>query len=221
MPLASRDRRLRTEREICATRPGGINVGIESGSCSGSSGIYVNGTVDVHSFTYNGSELGYSYAPYSGGSGTGVIGFGALGSGSDLSPFALEALPLAGSWASTGIRNAALGMALNGALVGVGGLIDMGAEALLTEEESAATDVSQVKFGSNANQAYHTFRHVEEAGIDTQAAENAIRNDLAGKGFSLPQGRTTGQVYVQGRVLQYNAYKFPDGTINVGRITVH
>jgi len=67
----------------------------------------------------------------------------------------------------------------------------------------------------------HTFRHVEEAGIDTQAAENAIRNDLAGKGASLPQGRTTGQVYVQGRVLQYNAYKFLDGTINVGRITVH
>jgi hypothetical protein len=133
----------------------------------------------------------------------------------------LEALPLVGNWASTGIRNAAENMAINGALVGIGGLIDMGAEALLTEEGSAATDVSQVKFGSNSNQAYHTFRHVEEAGIDTQAAENAIRNDLAGKRASLPQGRTTGQVYVQGRVLQYNAYKFPDGTINVGRITVH
>lgn len=162
-----------------------------------------------------------TYAPPAGGRGAGVVGFGAPSSNSDLPPFALAALPLIGQWASTGIRNAAEGMAINGALVGIGGLIDMGAEALLTEEGSAATDVSQVKFGSNANQAYHTFRHVEEAGIDTRAAENAIRNDLAGKGASLPQGRTTGQVYVQGRILQYNAYKFLDGTINVGRITVH
>src|SRR5690348_16245728 len=73
--------------------PGGISVGVESGACSGSGGTYVNGTVDVNSLTYNGSELGYSYAPYSGGSGTGVIGFGAPASSSDLSPFALEALP--------------------------------------------------------------------------------------------------------------------------------
>ena len=87
--------------------------------------------------------------------------------------------------------------------------------------EGGAAGASEVKFGNNTNQSYHTFRHVEEAGINKQAAENAIRNDLAGKGASLPQGLTKGQVNVQGRVLEYNAYKFPDGTINVGRITVH
>ena len=38
---------------------------------------------------------------------------------------------------------------------------------------------------------------------------------------SLPQGLTTGQANVRGKVLQYNAYKLPDGTINVGPITVH
>jgi len=85
----------------------------------------------------------------------------------------------------------------------------------------AEAGAGQVKFGNNANQSYHTFRHVEEAGIDKQAAENAITNDLAGKQASLPQGLTTGQVNVEGRVLRYSAYKFPDGTINVGRITVH
>ncbi|HET7215934.1 MAG TPA: RHS repeat-associated core domain-containing protein [Terriglobia bacterium] len=117
--------------------PGGINVGVESGSCSGSGGVYVNGTVDVDSFTYNGSELGYSYAPYSGGSGAGVIGFGAPASSSDLSPFALEALPLTGSWASAGIRNAAITMGINGALVGVDVLLQAGVDTLTASEEAA------------------------------------------------------------------------------------
>jgi hypothetical protein len=103
---------------------------------------------------------------------------------------------------------------------GVRDLLGLGSEEA-AEEGAAATGAGQVKFGSNANQSYHTFRHLEEAGIDKQAAENAIRNDLAGKEASLPQGLTTGQVNVEERVLQYNAYKLPDGTINVGRITVH
>lgn len=79
---------------------------------------------------------------------------------------------------------------------------------------------STVVFGNNPNQDYHTFRHVEEAGIDKNAAEQAIRQDLAGKESSLPQGLTKGQVSVGGKTLEYNAYKLPDGTINVGRITV-
>lgn len=79
---------------------------------------------------------------------------------------------------------------------------------------------SKVRFGNNANQEYHTFRHVEEAGINKQAAEDAIRSDLAGKEDSLPQGLTNGQVQVGGRVLDYVAYKLSDGTMNVGRITV-
>jgi hypothetical protein len=78
-----------------------------------------------------------------------------------------------------------------------------------------------VRFGNNLNQDEHTFRHVEEAGIDKQAAEKAIREDLAGKEDSLPQGLTKGSVNVGGKTLEYNAYKLPDGTINVGRITVH
>jgi len=84
-----------------------------------------------------------------------------------------------------------------------------------------STGESKVKFGNNPNQEHHTFRHVEEAGIDKQAAEQAIRNDLAGNESTLPQGLTTRQVTVSGRTLQYNAFKLPGGTINVGRITVH
>nr|WP_242618417.1 RHS repeat-associated core domain-containing protein [Edaphobacter modestus] len=80
---------------------------------------------------------------------------------------------------------------------------------------------NKVRFGNNANQDYHTFRHVEDAGINRQSAESAIRNDLAGKENSLPQGLTTGEVSVGGKILRYNAFKLQDGTINVGRITVH
>jgi hypothetical protein len=80
--------------------------------------------------------------------------------------------------------------------------------------------VGGIRFGNNPNQEYHTFRHLEEAGIDKQAAADAITKDLSGKAESLPQGLTKGQVNVGGRTLDYNAYKLPDGTINVGRITV-
>ena len=80
--------------------------------------------------------------------------------------------------------------------------------------------VGGVRFGNNPDQERHAFRHVEEAGIDKTAAEDAIRNDLAGKERALPQGLTKGQVTVAGKTLEYHAYKMPDGTINVGRITV-
>jgi RHS repeat-associated protein len=86
---------------------------------------------------------------------------------------------------------------------------------------AAQAAAAAVKFGGNASQDYHTFRHVEDAGIDKQAAEKAIRQDLAGRESSLPQGLTKGHVTVGGKTLEYNAYKLPDGTINVGRITVH
>ena len=138
--------------------PGSIIVGVESGTCSGSGGVYVNGTVDQKSLTYNGSDLAYSYAPYSGGSGTGVIGFGAPASTSD----SLGALSLAGQWASTGIRDAAINMAINGALVGVGGLIDMGAEALLAEEETGWSG-----FASNEKLEAHFEKHGAEFGAGT------------------------------------------------------
>jgi RHS repeat-associated protein len=79
---------------------------------------------------------------------------------------------------------------------------------------------AMVRFGNNPNQDYHTFRHVEEAGIDKSEAEDAIRGDLADKAESLPKGQYNGRVNVGGKTLDYSAYKLPDGTINVGRITV-
>lgn len=62
---------------------------------------------------------------------------------------------------------------------------------------------------------------MEEAGISKDAAESAIRGDLAGREESLAPGLTKGKVNIAGKTLEYNAYKLPDGTINVRRITVH
>jgi hypothetical protein len=75
-----------------------------------------------------------------------------------------------------------------------------------------------IRFGNNANQERHAFRHLEEKGISRQSAESAIRNDLASQHLS--PGQNLGSVNVNGKTLQYNAYKLQDGTINVGRITV-
>jgi RHS repeat-associated protein len=41
-----------------------VGVTVTSGSCNGSEGAYVPGTVDMGSLTYNGTSVGYSYAPY-------------------------------------------------------------------------------------------------------------------------------------------------------------
>lgn len=78
----------------------------------------------------------------------------------------------------------------------------------------------KVVFGRNANQISHTFRHVDAAGLDRGAVEAAVRGDLRASGALSPGKLRPGTVQVGGRTVQYNAFKLPDGTINVGRITV-
>ncbi|WP_244817688.1 hypothetical protein [Caballeronia sp. Lep1P3] len=76
-----------------------------------------------------------------------------------------------------------------------------------------------IQFGKVENQISHTFRHIEGAGFDRQVVQNAIQSDLSGIASSLPQGQYTGSVVVNGAKLDYSAFKLPDGTVNVGRIT--
>lgn len=76
-----------------------------------------------------------------------------------------------------------------------------------------------IQFGANENQSYHTFRHVVNGGYDATAVQRAVTGDLSNIGASLPQGQYTGTVVVNGTAFKYSAFKLPDGTINVGRIT--
>jgi len=84
----------------------------------------------------------------------------------------------------------------------------------------AQTGPGEIRFGTNANQFYHVTRHLEEAGVDSRPVLDAIRKDLEEKGSDILPGLNKGTVSVDGRLFDYNAYRLPDGTINVGRITV-
>jgi hypothetical protein len=76
-----------------------------------------------------------------------------------------------------------------------------------------------VQFGKVENQISHTFRHVEKAGFDRTAVQDAIKQNLSKIADSLSSGQYNGSVVVDGTKLDYSAFKLSDGTINVGRIT--
>jgi hypothetical protein len=76
----------------------------------------------------------------------------------------------------------------------------------------------QVRFGSNENQRSHTFRYVLDAGLDHLAVQQAIELHL--RTVPLLDGLNRGKLEINGRVLLYHAFRFPDGNVNVGRITI-
>ncbi len=78
---------------------------------------------------------------------------------------------------------------------------------------------STIRFGVDENQIYHTFRHVDELGLDRDAVSDAIQADLARQGPISPGANITRKVSVGGVTLEYRAFGLADGTVNVGRIT--
>jgi len=76
----------------------------------------------------------------------------------------------------------------------------------------------KIAFGRNANQIYHTFRHIDGL-VDRAKAIAKITEDLNSAADSLKPGDNIRKVIVDGIELTFNAHKLPDGTINVGRIT--
>lgn len=75
-----------------------------------------------------------------------------------------------------------------------------------------------VSVGRNANQDYHVWRHVEdEFGMSRQRVQDAVVADLPPVA-DLSDGLNIRFVNVDGVRLQYNAFKLPDGTVNIGRI---
>jgi len=78
----------------------------------------------------------------------------------------------------------------------------------------------KITFGSNANQDYHAFRHLEEAGVNRTTVQSLISNQMAIHAPVTPKGPFNGTVSVNGRLVDYVAFKQADGAINIGRITV-
>ena len=77
-----------------------------------------------------------------------------------------------------------------------------------------------IEFGRNGNQVSHTFRHVETAGLPKSEVERAVETRLRSIASELPEGAHTGEVLVKGIHLEFRAYKFSNGDIHVGRITL-
>lgn len=77
-----------------------------------------------------------------------------------------------------------------------------------------------IRFGANANQEYHTFRHIEALGLSREAVQAEVIGDLASKAAKMQPGQTiSGIILVNGQRLQYNAHRLENGTINIGRIS--
>ena len=76
-----------------------------------------------------------------------------------------------------------------------------------------------IQFGRVQNQINHTFRHTDAAGLARADVRSAIVKDLTQNGSSIRDGLNIRSLRVNGVDLTVNAYRLPDGTINVGRIT--
>ncbi|MFM7856152.1 MAG: hypothetical protein ACKPCM_06900, partial [Pseudanabaena sp.] len=79
--------------------------------------------------------------------------------------------------------------------------------------------VDGIQFGKVPNQTEHTFRHIDDVGLDREIVQQSIENDLSKAAGELTDGLNKRSVVVDGITLDYSAYKLPDGTVNVGRIT--
>ena len=76
-----------------------------------------------------------------------------------------------------------------------------------------------IQFGGNANQVYHTYRHIDQLGLDRNIVKQAVQRDAAKKiGQVIPGKHLNSVIKVEGRTLQYTIYKLPNGTYNIGRI---
>jgi RHS repeat-associated protein len=200
---------------------GTVAVSNEQGSCSGSGGTYVAGTVDISSVNVNANNgtLNYGYTPYDP---SGNYTFSNLQLPAPIEFPGIEGpANQAGAAQIAGSQSVINQFVKLAALDAVGGIVGAGVGGLLAARAAgaAAAGAETVQFGRTANQVYHALRHLQEAGVDVEAAKGAILSDIAGKG-ALPSGLTTGTVNVGGRSLTYNAFRLADGTINVGRITI-
>ncbi|KAF1026825.1 MAG: tRNA nuclease CdiA-2 [Acinetobacter bereziniae] len=77
----------------------------------------------------------------------------------------------------------------------------------------------EVVFGTNANQQHHTWRHVDNLGLNRKTVEYSVRSDINTNISNIKAGQVyNGNVIVNGQRLQYTAFRRADGVINVGRI---
>lgn len=83
----------------------------------------------------------------------------------------------------------------------------------------AMVSKATIQFGNNANQVYHTFRHVDDLGIDRNIVMSAIEKHVNTIIPQIVSGTPCNQIInVAGKNIQYTAYRLSNGVINIGRI---
>ncbi|MFM0730290.1 DUF6531 domain-containing protein [Paraburkholderia sediminicola] len=83
-------------------------------------------------------------------------------------------------------------------------------------------DTSEVNFGRNDNQIYHTFRYLDKEGIPRQPVIDAIRKDIAeNSGVKLAVGDGESfYVAVNGKLIEYSSHRLSPTEVRVGSIRI-
>lgn len=77
-----------------------------------------------------------------------------------------------------------------------------------------------IQFGASPNQVYQTFRHVVASGMNHSTVPSAIQANLMASVATINVGLNVRTIVVAGQQITYNAFKFSNGVVNVGRITI-
>ena len=112
----------------------------------------------------------------------------------------------------------------------VGATLGLAAPALSASATAMATSAAvsgsgvasslTVRFGANANQSSHAFRHLAKEGFDLSAVSTAVSTHLSAAGSSMSIGQTQSfTITVGGRAITYVAHRLSQEVFNVGRIT--
>ena len=87
--------------------------------------------------------------------------------------------------------------------------------------ESSKLQNRTVQFGNNPNQVHHTFRHVDDMGLNRNMVRSSVINDLK-RISNIPVGKPVNRIInVSGDKLQYTVFKRLENgeyIYNIGRI---
>ncbi len=87
------------------------------------------------------------------------------------------------------------------------GVADMIKSGLGLFHESSKLQNRTVQFGNNPNQVYHTFRHVDDMGLNRNMVRSSVINDLK-RISNIPVDKPVNRIIkVSGNQLQYTVYK--------------
>jgi RHS repeat-associated protein len=84
------------------------------------------------------------------------------------------------------------------------------------EEGAGKMRIGQVRASRVSFKSEHASRHLEGTKLSAPRVEKAIKADIVKQGVSNPYGLSKQTVQVKDYIIEYRAYRFKDGSVNVG-----